>query len=117
MIFVFGSNLAGRHGAGAAKFAVQHHGAIYGQCWGLQGNSFAIPTKNTNIQTLPLSIIKVYVEQFKEFAREHPELTFQLTPIGCGLAGYKHEDIGPMFTNSPENVMIPDEFKPYIMGN
>ena len=114
MIFVFGSNLAGRHGAGAAKFAVKNHGAVYGQGWGLQGNSFAIPTKNANIQTLPLSTIKIYVERFKEFAEEHPELTFQLTPIGCGLAGYTYEDIGPMFKNSPSNVVIPKEFEPYV---
>lgn len=114
MIFVFGSNLAGRHGAGAAKFAVKNHGAIYGQGWGLQGNSFAIPTKDANIKTLPLSVIRTYIEKFKGFAREHPDMIFQLTPIGCGLAGYKHEDIGPMFKNSPSNVMIPVEFEPYI---
>lgn len=114
MIFVFGSNLAGRHGAGAAKFAVKNHGAIYGQGWGLQGNSFAIPTKCANIRTLPLSLIETYVEKFKSYAQEHPELIFQLTPIGCGLAGYKHEDIGPMFKNSPPNVVIPVEFEPYI---
>lgn len=114
MIFVFGSNLAGRHGAGAAKFAVQHHGAIYGQGWGLQGNSFAIPTKDANIKTLPLLYIRYYVEMFKMFAEEHPELQFQLTPIGCGLAGYTYEDIGPMFKNRPSNVVIPKEFEPYI---
>ena len=114
MIFVFGSNLAGRHGAGAAKFAVQHHGAIYGQGWGLQGNSFAIPTKDANIKTLPLSYIRIYVEKFKMFAEDNPELQFQLTPIGCGLAGYTYEDIGPMFKNSTSNVVIPKEFEPYI---
>lgn len=114
MIFVFGSNLAGRHGAGAAKFAVQHHGAIYGIGWGLQGNSFAIPTKDANIKTLPLDFIRQYVYKFKEFAEQHPELQFQLTPIGCGLAGYKHEDIGPMFKDSPPNVVIPKEFEPYV---
>ncbi len=114
MIFVFGSNLAGRHGAGAAKFAVQHHGAIYGQGWGLQGKSFAIPTKDRYIKTLPLETIRLYVERFKMFAEEHPELQFQLTPIGCGLAGYTYEDIGPMFKNSPSNVVIPKEFEPYI---
>jgi hypothetical protein len=113
MIFVFGSNLAGRHGAGAAKFAVQNHGAVYGQGWGLQGNSFAIPTKDAEIRTLPLSFIRTYVEKFKAYAREHPEMTFQLTPIGCGLAGYKPSDIGPMFANAPSNVVLPDEFKEY----
>ena len=114
MIFVFGSNLAGRHGAGAAKFAVQHHGAIYGKGWGLQGKSFAIPTKDANIKTLPLLSIKTYVDMFKDYAQENPELTFQLTPIGCGLAGYTYEDIGPMFKNSPSNVVIPKEFEPYV---
>lgn len=114
MIFVFGSNLAGRHGRGAANFALRNHGAIYGQGWGLQGNSFAIPTKDANIKTLPLDFIRSYVDKFKEFAVEHPELTFQLTPIGCGLAGYKHEDIGPMFKGSPPNVVIPVEFQPYV---
>lgn len=114
MIFVFGSNLAGRHGRGAANFALKNHGAIYGQGWGLQGNSFAIPTKDANIKTLPLGYIRSYVEAFKEFAETHPELTFQLTPIGCGLAGYKYEEIGPMFKNSPPNVVIPVEFEPYV---
>jgi hypothetical protein len=114
MIFVFGSNLAGRHGAGAAKYAVQHHGATYGKGWGLQGNSFAIPTKDANIKTLPLSAIETYVDMFKDYARVHTELAFQLTPIGCGLAGYKYEDIGPMFKNCPSNVAIPKEFEPYV---
>jgi hypothetical protein len=114
MIFVFGSNLAGRHGRGAAKFALLNHGAIYGQGWGLQGNSFAIPTKDTNIKTLPLFYINIYVDEFKIFAEENPDLQFQLTPIGCGLAGYKYSDIGPMFKNSSPNVVIPDEFREYI---
>ncbi len=114
MIFVFGSNLAGRHGKGAAKFALQNHGAIYGKGWGLQGNSFAIPTKAANLATLSLAQIKAYVSSFKQFAEENPELTFQLTPIGCGLAGYKPEHIGPMFKDSPANVIIPEEFIPYV---
>jgi hypothetical protein len=114
MIFVFGSNLAGRHGKGAAKFALLNHGAIYGKGWGLQGNSFAIPTKDANLVTLSLSFIKGYVDSFIDFAEKNPDLTFQLTPIGCGLAGYKPEHIGPMFKNSPPNVVIPDEFREYI---
>ena len=114
MIFVFGSNLAGRHGKGAANYALRNHGAIYGQGWGLQGNSFAIPTKDANIKTLPLDTIQVYVEKFKTFAKENPNLTFQLTPIGCGLAGYKYEDIGPMFKSCSSNVVIPKEFEPYV---
>ena len=102
-IFVFGSNLAGRHGAGAARFAVQHHGAIYGQGIGLQGQSYGIPTKDEQIETLPLLEVSQHVETFKEFARSRPELTFYVTPIGCGLAGYKRPQIRPMFDGMPEN--------------
>lgn len=90
-IFVFGSNEAGRHGKGAALFALRHRGAIYGQAWGHQGNSFAIPTKSATLETLPLGTIRGYVSAFLDYAKKHPELTFQLTPIGCGLAGYQRE--------------------------
>lgn len=110
-IFVFGSNLAGRHGKGAALYARQHHGAVYGRGEGLQGRSYAIPTKDAQLQTIPLPILRGYVNTFLAFAREYPELTFQLTPIGCGLAGYKPADIAPMFRDAPGNVRLPDEFK------
>lgn len=109
-IFVFGSNLAGRHGAGAALFAKNNYGAIYGQGEGLQGSSYGIPTKDLKIKTLPLEDVKKHVDKFIEFATLHPELTFQLTPIGCGLAGYKPEQVAPMFENVPENVILPLEF-------
>lgn len=110
-VFVFGSNLAGRHGKGAALFALKHHGAVYGQGYGLQGSSFAIPTKDANIRTLPLTYIEHYVRMFLEFASNSPDMTFTLTPIGCGLAGYKYEQIAPMFQNAPANVLLPKEFK------
>lgn len=113
-IFVFGSNESGIHGAGAAKFALENHGAIWGVGFGLQGNSFAIPTKNFKIKTLPIEKIKIYVDKFLEFANMNPEMTFQLTPIGCGLAGYKPHQIGPLFKNSPKNVIIPQEFMEHI---
>ena len=116
-IFVFGSNLAGRHGAGAAKSAVQQYGAIYGQGIGLQGSSYAIPTKGHTIETLPLSEIKIHVDVFIEFATNHPLLFFRLTPIGCGLAGYVPKDIAPMFVNAPTNVQLPWEFQQVIGGN
>lgn len=109
-IFVFGSNLAGRHGKGAALAARRFHGAIYGQGQGLQGRSYAIPTKDATLQTLPLSVIRVHVSTFRIFAMDHPELTFNLTPIGCGLAGYKYEQIAPMFRGAPANVIMPKEF-------
>lgn len=102
-IFVFGSNLAGIHGAGAARFAVLYHGAIYGQGIGLQGNSYGIPTKNERIETLPLSEVRRHVAEFIEFARAHSEMTFYVTPIGCGLAGYKRPQIRPMFNDMPTN--------------
>jgi hypothetical protein len=109
-IFVFGSNVAGRHGKGAALFAKQNHGAVYGQGYGLQGSSYAIPTKDEDLRPLPLLEIARYVFQFLDFARAHPELTFQVTPIGTGLAGYRHEDIAPMFLGAPSNCELPDSW-------
>jgi hypothetical protein len=111
-VFVFGSNLAGRHGKGAAKWAVEHRGAIYGHGIGPQGNSYAIPTKDEKLRTLPLPEIAVYVRFFRAYARMRPETRFQLTPIGCGLAGYKPEQIAPMFEGASENIELPEEFKP-----
>lgn len=73
--------------------------------------SFAIPTKDENIDTLPLNVIKDYVEEFIIFAGEHPSYKFILTPIGCGLAGYKPSDIAPMFNDVPSNIILPDEFR------
>lgn len=109
-IFVFGSNLAGRHGKGAALFARTYHGAVYGQGEGLQGNSYAIPTKDKKIQTLPISDIKYWVDKFLKFAEDNPQMTFDLTPIGCGLAGYKKEQIKPLFDNKPKNVIFTKEW-------
>jgi hypothetical protein len=109
-VFVFGSNLGGRHGKGAALWAHQHRGAIYGQGTGLQGNSYAIPTKDGKLRSLPLSDIARHVTVFLDFARARPDLQFQLTPIGCGLAGFTPAQIGPMFAESPGNVEFPLEF-------
>lgn len=106
-VFVFGSNLAGRHGAGAARTALQNHGAKYGQGVGRQGNSYAIPTKDENIQTLPLDRIEIFVDEFLEYARNNPDTQFAVTRIGCGLAGYKDADIAPLFANAPDNCSLP----------
>lgn len=114
-IFVFGSNLAGRHGKGAALHARQHHGAIYGQAFGLQGNSFAIPTKDEGLKTLPMWRIEAFVKLFLDSARMISARTFRLTPIGCGLAGYSPKQIAPMFANAPANVLLPDEFKAVLL--
>ena len=110
-VFVFGSNLAGRHGKGAALWARQHRGAVYGQGIGLQGNSYAIPSKDERLRTLPLDAIAQHVREFLAFARSRPDLTFQLTPIGCGLAGYSRSQIEPMFEGAPGNVLWPPEWR------
>lgn len=109
-IFVFGSNLAGRHGAGAARFAIQNFGARYGVGTGPQGRAYAIPTKDKQLGVLPLDKIKAYVNEFLAYARLNPKLRFKLTAIGCGLAGYKPKDIAPMFEHAPRNVLKPTEF-------
>lgn len=107
-IFVFGSNGRGKHGKGAALFAKQHCGAVYGQAVGLQGNSYAIPTKDEFFNPIPLNIIyNNYVIPFLRFADANKQLTFYLTPIGTGLAGYTHIQIAPMFVDAPNNVILP----------
>jgi hypothetical protein len=108
-VFTFGSNEGGRHGKGAAKMAVKF-GAVYGQGEGLMGRSYGIATKDRNLKVLPLGKIEIKVARFIRFAESHPELTFLVTPIGCGLAGYNPKDIAPMFKNSPDNVVLPQSF-------
>lgn len=103
MIFVFGSNLAGIHGAGAALDAHLKYGAKIGVGYGMTGNSFAIPTKGHQLQVLPLKTIEMHVKKFLDFARENKDMKFYITPIGCGLAGYKREQIAPMFEKAPKN--------------
>lgn len=110
VIFVFGSNLAGRHGKGAAQSARIYWGAVNGVGVGFTGNSYAIPTKDEHLNVLPLDRIKQYVDAFIKTAETSPELIFILTPIGCGLAGYKPEQIAPMFKSAPKNVYWPKAF-------
>lgn len=110
-IFVFGSNLAGRHGKGAALHAKRHHGAEYGVGWGPTGGSFAIPTKDENLRTLPLDEIHEYVAGFLVYALARPHLRFMVTAIGTGLAGYTHEQIAPMFRGAPTNCKLPTEWQ------
>lgn len=106
-IFVFGSNLAGVHGAGAARTALEDYGAVWGCGEGLQGFSYGLPTKDGELRTLPLEEIRRRVETFLEVARSHEHLEFFVTRIGCGLAGYTDEEIGPMFFGAPHNVELP----------
>lgn len=106
-IFVFGSNLAGAHGGGAARIAYNKFGAIWGQGTGLQGQSYAIPTMHGGPDK-----IKPYVDEFIQFATAHPEYTFLVTKIGCGIAGFTPDEIAPLFSNAMklENVILPQEF-------
>lgn len=106
-VFVFGSNLHGHHGGGAARAARKKFGAIWGQGVGLQGQSYAIPTMQGGVET-----IKPYVDQFIDFAREHTELFFYVTRIGCGIAGFKDSDIAPLFKDAMDvhNICLPESF-------
>lgn len=111
-IFVFGSNLSGRHGAGAAKLALQW-GAIYGQFEGLQGNTYAIPTVNASISNkLSIKEIKLYINNFIQFAKNNSNLIFYVTEIGCGLAGWSPNDIAPLFKEALNlnNIFLPESF-------
>ena len=106
-IFVFGSNLAGSHGGGAARIAYDRFGAVWGQGVGLQGQSYAIPTMHGGPEA-----IKPYVDEFIEFAKAHLEYKFFVTKIGCGIAGFRIEEIAPLFTNAIDvkNVILPEDF-------
>src|SRR5688572_4221274 len=108
-IFVFGSNREGRHGAGAAKAALKFHGAVYGQAEGRQGNSYAIVTKELRKDQPPVTLEEVQrgVWVFLKYAADHPEVIFQVTPIGTGLAGFKPSEIAPMFKGASSNVLLP----------
>lgn len=106
-VFVFGSNLGGFHGGGAARAALNLFGAVWGQGVGLQGQSYAIPTMQGGIET-----IKPYVDQFIEFTKTRPDLYFYVTRIGCGIAGFRDEDIAPLFADALtlDNVSLPKTF-------
>lgn len=114
MIFVFGSNLRGVHGAGAAAYAVLHEGAVMGKGTGHYGNSYALPTKDWRIQTLPIADVRAFVELFMAYAEMRSDLEFKVTRIGCGLAGYKDKDIAPMFYKAPSNCVFDDAWKPWL---
>ena len=112
-IFVFGSNLGGMHGGGAARAAYNRFGAVWGQGVGLQGQSYAIPTMQGGVET-----IKPYVDEFIAFAQAHPELKFLVTRIGCGIAGFRDEQIAPLFATAIDqgNIILPREFVDAIQG-
>ena len=106
-IFVFGSNLEGMHGGGAALVAYRHFGAVWGQGVGIQGHSYGIPTMHGGVEA-----IKPYVDGFIEFAASHPEFKFLVTRIGCGIAGFTVQEMAPLFAAaiSLDNVILPKDF-------
>lgn len=112
-IFVFGSNLAGHHGGGAARAACKYFGAVWGRGTGLQGNSYAIPTMQGGVET-----IRPYVDEFILFAKAYPQLRFLVTPVGCGVAGFRPAEIAPLFREALdlENVILPRPFVEILSG-
>lgn len=106
-IFVFGSNLAGVHGAGAAKYAHKDLGAKWGRCEGISGRTYAIPTKDCDLETLQLELVHMFVVRFVWFAKCHPQMQFFVTRIGCGFAGFTDKEIAPMFADAPDNCELP----------
>ena len=106
-IFVFGSNLAGAHGGGAARLAYERFGAVWGQGVGLQGQSYAIPTMQGGVET-----IKPYVDEVIRIAKTRPDRKFYVTQIGCGIAGFKVEESAPLFQDAMriENIILPKDF-------
>ena len=112
-VFVFGSNLEGMHGGGAAWVAFQKFGAVLGCGVGYRGQSYAIPTMQGGVET-----IKPYTDEFVSFAGEHPELFFYVTRIGCGIAGFKEKEIAPLFADAVglENVCLPEGFAKLLIG-
>lgn len=105
-VYVFGSNLAGRHGKGSALYAKKVYGAVQGAGQGRQGNAYAIPTKDHQLNVRPLSEIAKSIEDFAEYARESPDDTFVLSAVGTGLAGYSRDEMWALFqaADLPPNV-------------
>ena len=113
-VFVFGSNLAGAHAGGAARVALDKFGAVWGQGVGIQGQSYAIPTMQGGVET-----IKPYVDDFFSFAKSHTELVFLVTRIGCGIAGFKDEEIAPLFADAlhMDNIILPETFNKILRNS
>lgn len=119
-IFVFGSNEAGFHGAGAALYANKRFGAEMYFGFGPTGQTFAIPTKDWMVMQLPLEVVKHYVERFIAFTqmKSAKKTKFMVTRIGCGLAGFTVEQIAPLFKDCREqkNIWLPQDFHDFLDG-
>ena len=116
MIFVFGSNLAGRHGKGAALYAARKYEAEYGVGSGRTGNAYAIPTKDERLRTLPMEQVSKHIEEFCKYAAENHSEQFELTPVGCGLAGLDPIQIKKTFQyyGLPSNVYLSRSWLEYV---
>lgn len=114
MIFVFGSNLSGYHGGGAARDAFENHGAKWEMGEGLAGNSYALPTKGYNISYIPLDQVHIHVQKFIDFAAQNMDKEFQVTCVGCGLAGFKNKEIAPLFLLAPGNCLFDTKWMPWL---
>lgn len=112
-VFVFGSNLAGIHGAGAAKQALKY-GARMGHGVGFKGRTYGIPTKNHDLETLPLDNIKMYIDRFVKTTLQYPTANFFVTRVGCGLAGYKDTQIAPLFKGCGSNCNFPEQWEIFL---
>lgn len=113
-IFVFDSNLAGRHGAGSALAAKLYHGARIGVGDGPAGNSYAIPTKNCRMNVMPINEIKIYVDTFLRYAEQNPHLDFNVVKIGTGLAEYSDEEMASLFAQRPANVYLHQDWSEFL---
>lgn len=113
-VFVFGSNLAGRHGAGAAKTAHVNFRAEYGVGRGPTGMAYALPTKGKKLDVLPLEVVAQHVANFLDHARQNPKTEFFVTRVGCGLAGYRDEQIAPLFKKAPLNCSLPEPWRELV---
>jgi len=113
-VFVFGSNLAGRHGRGAAKIAKENFGAVYGIGKGITGDCYALPTKDFKVLTLSLPLIEMHIDDFIRFAEYHLDFEFLVTEVGTGLAGYSPEVIAPLFKDAPSNCVFSENWKQWL---
>lgn len=116
-IYVFGSNLAGQHNQGHAFHALLHYGAINGVAEGLQGQSYAIPTKDASMKNLRLQTIYKHIGKFIDFANVNTDMKFIISQIGVGVKQYNKEDIAPMFALVPLNCFLPKSWQPYLPGD
>lgn len=114
MVFVFGSNLAGVHGAGAATEA-RRRGYPHGLGVGPGAYCYAIPTKDCQLDVLPLAVIELYVKQFVAYSRMMHDIKFQVTRVGCGLAGYKDDEVAPLFHQCGDNCAFDTKWRPYLI--